>query len=173
MLSSFRFPALGASWRCRPGPLGHVTCWALRAEWPWPHIPVSPCPWQWGLMETPGLALPPAVPPPLLTPSCPPLQLPERPGEDSAGRLHPHPAGRAAHPGEDHRHRGDPLHLQGPALQVGLGANPQCAGLVLSCCWWWRSGLAKRGCAAPLCAHIGLWRVWQGWTGWPWGIRRW
>lgn len=45
-------------------------------------------------------------------------QLPERPGEDSQARLHPHTARRAADPSEDHRHRGNAFHLQGPALQV-------------------------------------------------------
>ncbi|CAG06795.1 unnamed protein product, partial [Tetraodon nigroviridis] len=44
--------------------------------------------------------------------------LPERPGEDSQERVHPHAAGRAEDPSEDHRHRGDAFHLQGPALQV-------------------------------------------------------
>lgn len=45
-------------------------------------------------------------------------QLPERPGQDLSDKLCPDSAGCAAYTCEDHRHRGNPLHLQRSLLQV-------------------------------------------------------
>ena len=47
-------------------------------------------------------------------------QLLERSGQDIPGHLHPDPAGCPEDPSQNHRHCGDALHVQGPALQVRI-----------------------------------------------------